>query len=126
MIGQSKILIVDDEVNFTRLLTAFLRQKGYQVAVAQGGETAFEMVRSFCPHLILLDLGLPGISGDITALRIKSETKNRIPIIAVTGHGDPLTQATARAVGFVDYVVKPFEPNDLVRRIETALGEPVS
>ena len=118
-----KILIVDDEINFSKLLRLFLRERGYQVATATGGQAALEMVKSFGPDLILLDLGLPDLPGDITALRIRSENRNRIPIVALTGHGDPLTQATTRAVGFEDYVVKPFEPNDLIRRIENLLSK---
>ena len=126
MRDRKKILIVDDEVGFTKLLEAFLKERGYHVAVAQGGEQALEMLKTSCPDLILLDLGLPGLAGDVTALRIRSENRNRIPIIALTGHGDPLTQATARAVGFEDYVLKPFEPNDLIQRMERVLrGSPV-
>ena len=125
MRDRKKILIVDDEVGFTRLLEAFLKERGYHVAVAQGGERALEMLKTSCPDLILLDLGLPDLAGDVTALRIRSENRNRIPIIAVTGHGDSLTQATARAVGFEDYVLKPFEPDDLIQRIERILrGSP--
>ena len=121
MRDSKKILIVDDEANFAKLLCAFLKQRGYQVTVAQDGERALQMLETSSPDLILLDLGLPGLSGDLVALRIKSENRSRIPIIALTGHGDPLTESTTRAVGFEDYVVKPFDSNDLIRRIETLL-----
>ena len=120
---RKKILIVDDEVNFTKLLEVFLRQRGYETTVAQSGNEGIAMVRTFCPDLILLDLGLPDLPGDVTALRIKSEHQDRIPIMALTGHADSLSQATARAMGFLDYVVKPFEPDDLIRRIEKVLKE---
>ena len=118
-----KILIVDDDVNFTRLLATLLKQRGYQPTVAQGGKEAIDMIGVTCPDLILMDLGLPDLSGDITALRIKSENKNRIPIIALTGHGDLLTQSTTRAMGFEDYVAKPFDSDDLIRRMERLLRE---
>ena len=122
MRDHQKILIVDDELNFTKILSAFLTQRGYEVAVAHSGEAAVEVVQVFCPDLILLDLGLPDLSGDLAALRIRSESKGRpIPIIAVTGHSDPLSETTARSVGCVDYVVKPFDPNELCARIERLL-----
>ena len=119
---QGKILIVDDEANFTKLLEAFLKQRGYQTATATEGKQVFGMIERFSPDLILLDLGLPDIPGDVLALRIKSQNGN-IPILALTGHGDPLTEATTRAVGFEDYVQKPFDADDLIHRIERFLGE---
>ena len=118
-----KILVVDDDVNFTKFLVLLLKQKGYRPTVVQGGKEALEAVGIFCPDLILMDLGLPDLPGDVTALRIKSESGNRIPIIALTGHGDVLTQATTRAMGFKDYVAKPFDSNDLIQRIERVLRE---
>ena len=124
MKSQKKVLIVDDEVNFTKLLSAFLNQRGYEVAVVHDGKGAVEMVKLFCPDVILLDLGLPDLSGDLTALRIKSENKKRaIPIIVVTGHGDSLSQSTARAVGCEDFIVKPVDLKDLCNRVERVLGE---
>lgn len=117
-----KILVVDDEVNFTKLLATLLKQRGYQPTVVQSGKEAIERIGGFySPDLILMDLGLPDLPGDIAALRIKVVSKKKIPIIALTGHGDPLSEATTRAMGFDDYVVKPFDENDLIRRMEALL-----
>ena len=79
------------------------------------------MAQSFSPHLILLDLALPDLPGDVAALRMKA-LKREVPIFALTGHSDPLSQTTTRAVGFTDYITKPFEPDELIRRIEKALA----
>jgi len=122
MKNQKRILIIDDNMSFTKLLEALLKQKGYEVAIAKGGKEGIEMAKSASPDLILLDLGMPDLSGDVTALRIRSESKGcPIPIIALTGHGDPLTQATTRAMGFTDHIVKPFDANDLFKRIENVV-----
>lgn len=117
-----KILIVDDDADFAKVLETRLQQRGYQVFVAHSGEGALVLVKTSAPDLILLDLHLPDLSGDVAALRIRSENGNRtIPVIALTGHGDALTQTTTRAMGFADHIVKPYEPADLFKRIETLL-----
>ena len=118
-----KILIVDDNVGITKLLEALLTQRGYQVNVAQGGEEAIKLFHMTSPDLILLDLKMPDLPGDITALRIKSQNEHQpVPIIALTAYDDPLAQATTRSIGFVDHIVKPFDADDLCARIEKALA----
>ena len=118
-----KILAVDDDSDFTRVLESCLKQRGYEVSVAQNGERAIELAKTFHPDLILLDLGMPGLAGDIAGLRIKAENGNKkIPIVALTGHGDFLSQATTFAMGFADHLLKPYEPEDLFRRIERLLS----
>ena len=125
MANLKKILIVDDDADFATVLENRLKQGGYQVVVTHTSEEALAMVKTTLPDLILLELGLPDLPGDITALRIKSENGNRvIPIIALTSHGDPLSQSTTRAMGFVDHIVKPYESEDLFKRIEKALENP--
>ena len=119
-----KILIADDDIDFTKILEARLKQKGYEVAVVYSGDKTIGLARAFHPDLILLDLSMPGLAGDITGLRIKVENGNRfIPIVALTGHGDFLSQATTHAMGFVDHILKPYDPEDLFRRIEKLLGD---
>ena len=117
-----KILIVDDNVGVTKLLQALLKQRGYEVTVAQGGEEAIKLYGASSPDLILLDLKMPDLPGDIAALRIKSQDEKSVPIIALTACGDPLAQATTRSIGFVDHIVKPFDADDLCARIEKALA----
>ena len=117
-----KILIVDDDQDFSSVLEERLKHQGYQISVAHNSEEAVAAVRFSYPDLILMDLGLPDAAGDITALRIKSENGNRyIPVIALTGHNDSLTRATTRELGFADHIVKPYEVEDLFKRIETLI-----
>ena len=118
-----KILIVDDNIGITKLLEVLLTQRGYRVHIAQGGEEAIKLFRTTSPDLVLLDLKMPDLPGDITALRIRSQNENQpVPIIALTAYNDPLAQATTRSIGFVDHVVKPFDADDLCARIEKALA----
>ena len=118
-----KILIIDDNIGITKLLEALLVQRGYGVAVAQGGEEGINVAKSYAPDLILLDLKMPDLTGDITAMRIRSERTNRdTPIIAISAYGDSLTRSTTRAMGFEDHVAKPFDAEDLCKRIEKALS----
>ena len=118
-----KILVVDDNTGMIKLLEALLTQRGYQVYIAQGGEEAIKLFRTTSPDLILLDLRMPDLPGDITALRIRSQNESQpVPIIALTAYDDPLAQATTRSIGFVDHIVKPFDADDLCARIEKALA----
>lgn len=121
--NSKKILIADDDIDFTKILEARLKQKGYEVAVAYNGDGATELAKTFHPDLILLDMGMPGLAGDIAGLRIKSDNGNRtIPMVALTGHGDFLSQATTYTMGFSDHILKPYDPEDLFRRIEKLLA----
>ena len=124
MTNGKNILIVDDDAEFTPLLETRLKQAGYQVVVVHSGVEAVEMVRSVFPDLILLDLGLPDLSGDMVALIIQSERsrENSIPMIALTGHNDPMTRSTTQGFGFVDFIEKPYDPEDLLKRIEQAFS----
>lgn len=119
---QKKILVVEDNLNLARMLQSLLVQRGYWVATAEKGEEGIQMAKTFSPDLILMDLKMPDLAGDVTALRIKSEEENRnIPIIALSAYNDPLTRATTRTMGFNDHIAKPFDTDDLVWRIEKAL-----
>ena len=123
MTDPKRILVADDDIDFVKILEGRLKQRGYQVAVAQSGEQAINLVRVFHPDLILLDLDMADLPGDVAGLRIRCENRERqIPIVALTGHGDFMSQATTYAMGFADHILKPYEPEDLFRRIEKLLA----
>ena len=123
---KSKILLVDDDAAFTALLKERLEYEQYEIAVANSGEEALKKVDSFFPDLVLLDLKMPGLTGDFVALRIKAKTQDRLPIIVLTGYGDPITVTTTFAMGVSDHVVKPCDLEDLIHRIERCLMSPGS
>ena len=116
-----KILVVDDERQIRRALGLNLTARDYQVVYADTGESAMQAAATEHPDLVLLDLGLPGVSGIgvIEALRGWST----VPIIVLTARGDEQSKVVALDAGADDYVTKPFGMADLLLRIRAALNE---
>ena len=117
-----KILVVDDERQFRRALGLNLTARHYQVVYAETGESAMQAAAAEHPDLVLLDLGLPGLSGFgvIEALRGRSN----VPIIVLTARDDEHSKVIALDAGADDYITKPFGMPALLNRIRAALREP--
>ncbi|MDH5719905.1 MAG: response regulator [Spirochaetia bacterium] len=120
--AKSLILIVDDVPANIQLLGNFLRKANYNLAVAQNGLEALSIVDKKHPELILLDVMMPEMNGyeTITKLKENSETKN-IPIIFLTAKGDTEDVVKAFELGAVDYIMKPFQPQELLSRVKTQI-----
>lgn len=117
------ILAVDDEPAILDTLTELLKQN-YKVKVAPSGEIALKIAQTSAPpDLILLDVMMPGMSGFEVAASLQShESTKDIPIIFVTGRTDEESITEGYRVGGVDYVPKPFNPDELLARVETHLS----
>jgi diguanylate cyclase (GGDEF)-like protein/PAS domain S-box-containing protein len=116
------ILIVDDNPVNLGLVVDHLEQRGFDVAVALGGEEALERACFLQPDLILLDVMMPGIDGFETCRRLKAERRtSAIPVIFMTALADVADKVTAFAAGGVDYVSKPFQVEELLARVNTHL-----
>lgn len=116
------ILIVEDNAQVADMLRRQLEREGYHCELAVDGEQALSMVKSCPPDLILLDRGLPRITGDEVARRLKSDIRSqRIPIIMLTGKADESDQLVGFALGADDYVNKPFSIKVLLARIGAQL-----
>ncbi len=116
--GPKKILIVDDDRSIRELLTALLR-RDHDLAEAACGEEALELVETFAPDLVLLDIMMPGIDGYETCRRLKSEPQGgRMQVIMVSSKSSRQEQLRAYEVGADDYVVKPFDPLELRSRVQ--------
>lgn len=117
---KSRILIVDDEPEIIRLLQRSLVAHGYEVLAAGSGERALEICEQQRPDLLLLDLGLPGMSGlDVCGhLRARSELP---PIIVITVYNKEHDKVKALDLGADDYVSKPFGIEEVLARIRVAL-----
>jgi two-component system KDP operon response regulator KdpE len=115
----TSVLVIDDEPQIRRALTINLRARGYQVTEAATGELGLQLCASENPDLVLLDLGLPGISGldVIDAIR----PWNQVPIIVLTVRDDQHTKVAALDAGADDYVTKPFGMDELFARVRAAL-----
>jgi len=111
-----KILVVDDEKQICGLLDEFLSQKGYQVITATSGEEALERLEEESPHLILLDIRMPGMDG-MECLRIIKEKDEKTGVIMTTGVGDMDTIKEALKLGVNDYILKPIDLDYLEKLI---------
>ena len=120
----SKILVIDDELNLRKLAKANLTARGYQVVLAADGEQGLKLAQLDPPHLILLDLMLPGMSGWDVLMALKTNQKlKKIPVIIMTAtvpEGEEYKIRSMRAAG---YLVKPFGVDELMRQVEQVLGK---
>lgn len=115
-----KILVVDDEPPIRKLLRVGLGALGFDVSEASNGKTALDAVKEELPDLILLDLGLPDISGN-ELLRMWRERGIDVPVVILSSRTDEAGIVTALESGADDYVTKPFGINELSARIHVAL-----
>lgn len=112
-----RILIVDDEPNIANLLRVGLKYEGYSVAVAEDGPGALRAVSAFKPHLVILDLMLPGLDGIEVARRLRQDPE--ILIIMLTARDQVPDRIAGLEAGGDDYVVKPFVFEELLARIRS-------
>lgn len=116
---QTKILVVDDDVNICKLLQLYLEKEGFEVVVANDGEEAVQMFRSEEPQLVLLDIMLPKLDGWQVCREIRKFSS--IPIIMLTAKGEVFDRILGLELGADDYVVKPFEAKEVLARIKAVL-----
>lgn len=118
-----KILIVEDDNDIHRMLKDLLHQHDYQTESSYSGTEALRLFESERFDLMLLDLMLPGLSGEELLGKIRN--KSPMPIIAITAKKDKETTVKLLKMGADDYIVKPFYPEELIARIELRLRQPV-
>ena len=114
-----RILVVDDEPRFVRLVEANLQTEGFEVIKAKNGQQAIDMTVSEKPDLILLDVMMPEMDGFAVCERIR-EFSN-VPIIMLTAKGDEEHKVRGLNLGADDYVIKPFSANELLARVRAVL-----
>jgi two-component system, OmpR family, KDP operon response regulator KdpE len=113
------ILVVDDESQITRVLRTSLSSHGYDIRVANDGETALEIMKDWSPDLVITDLSMPNMDGLELCRRIRA--KSRIPIIILSVRGEERTKVKALDAGADDYVTKPFGMEELLARVRANL-----
>lgn len=119
---RESILVVDDTQANLRLLMNLLGNQGYKVRPVPNGELALISVRASSPDLILLDINMPGLSGYEVCETLKCDPETRdIPIIFVSVKDEALDKIKAFSLGGIDYVTKPFQPEEVLMRVETHL-----
>lgn len=119
----SRILIVDDDKSLAEMVGIVLRNEGFEALYAPSGDTALKIFESQKPDLVLLDLMLPGVDGIEVCREIRKTSG--VPIIMLTAKGDATDVVNGLETGADDYVVKPFNPKELIARIRARL-RPIS
>ncbi|MFA6029033.1 MAG: response regulator [Elusimicrobiota bacterium] len=119
----TRILIIEDDFALAESLQALLKSKGYEVSFAPDGLQGLEMARKGRPDLILLDVLIPRVNGYEVCRQLRTEPKTKeIRIVMVTGLGTMRDVEKAFACGATDYIIKPFNTDRLLKKIEKVMG----
>ena len=114
-----KILIIDDDIQLSKLIEEFLETFNYEITTIHEPEPALEFLQKNTMDLVILDIMLPGIDG-FQALR-KIREHSQIPVIMLTARGEVTDKIVGLELGADDYLAKPFEPRELLARIQSIL-----
>lgn len=114
-----KVLVVDDDKNIGEVLKMYLESSGYTVRVAYDGRDAQEIFLNYKPDLVLLDVMLPYIDGIDVLKWIRKD--HETPVIMITAKGETFDKVLGLELGADDYIVKPFEPKELMARVKAVL-----
>jgi len=116
------ILVVEDEADIRNLVRYNLEQEGYVVAEAADGEQGLAAARKSRPHLIVLDLMLPGMNGLEVCRVLRGEEKTaKLPVVMLTARATEVDKVLGLEIGADDYVTKPFSPRELLARVKAVL-----
>jgi two-component system, LuxR family, sensor kinase FixL len=117
-----RVLLVDDNATNLQVLYQTLSGRGYPLSVARNGLQALKIAQKSEPALILLDIMMPGIDGFETCRRLKKEARTReSAVIFLSALDDAANKVKGMQLGAVDYIAKPFDPNEVIARVETHL-----
>jgi DNA-binding response OmpR family regulator len=113
------VLLIDDDEELTSLLGDFLRRSGFAVEAAAHPVDGLRLLKNHPPDIVILDVMLPGMDGFAVCRTIRETS--RVPIIMLTARGDVMDRIVGLELGADDYLPKPFEPRELVARIQAVL-----
>jgi two-component system response regulator ResD len=111
-----KILVVDDEEDVVEFLRPYLREERYEVFEAYNGEEALMVNRKESPDLIILDVMMPGLDGFEICKKVRA--RSDVPIIMLTAKSEDVDKIVGLEIGADDYMVKPFNPRELIARVK--------
>ena len=115
----TKVLVVDDDVNIVRLIKLYLEKEDYSVFTAHNGTDALEAFRREKPDIIVLDIMMPEMDGNDVCREIRKTSD--VPVIMLTAKGETFDKVLSLELGADDYMVKPFEPKELIARMKAIL-----
>ena len=122
--AKTKVLVVDDDKRILQILKLYLVKDGYEVMTAERGDEALDMALSSQPGIIILDIMLPGMDGWDVLENIRRTSD--VPVIMLTAKGDITDRIQGLDCGADDYIVKPFEPKELLARVKAVLRRAAS
>ncbi|HSF83129.1 MAG TPA: response regulator [Anaerolineales bacterium] len=119
----AKILIAEDERDIRDLITFTLRFAGHDVVATSNGEEAYGAAQKIIPDLILLDVRMPRMTGYEACEKLKSsELTQHIPVVFLSAKGQEIEVQTGIQAGALEYILKPFAPDQLTERVDSILG----
>lgn len=121
MSNKYRILVIEDDANISNFVKTILETNGYQVFLARSGSNGKMMFLSYCPDLVILDLGLPDMDG-VEFIKLMRQTSD-IPIIVLSARTGEWDKVEALDLGANDYVTKPFGTGELLARVRAALRD---
>ncbi|MCL1842437.1 MAG: response regulator transcription factor [Defluviitaleaceae bacterium] len=114
-----KIMVVDDDRRIAELISLYLRKEGFETKEVYNGRVAVEVFSTYAPFLVILDLMLPEMDGYQVCREIRR--MSTVPIIMLTAKGETFDKVLGLELGADDYIVKPFEPKELIARVKAVL-----
>src|SRR2546426_3834521 len=115
-----RVLLVDDDEMIVELLSLRLAAQNYEIRTAADGELAYDAAMSFKPHIIICDVVMPKVDGPTFCRRLRAE-RNDVPFLFLTAKGQPRDKVEVLSAGADDYLVKPFDPQELNARLSAIL-----
>jgi two-component system OmpR family response regulator len=119
-VAEARLLVVDDEPNIRELLSASLRFAGFHVETAADGQQALQLVGSYSPDLIVLDVMMPGIDGFEVVRRMR-QNRQQMPVLFLTAKDATEDKIGGLTLGADDYITKPFSLEEVIARIRAVL-----
>lgn len=120
--SKPKVIVVDDDADIRDVLNLTLSQEGYEVLEAENGKAGLELILNKAPNLVIVDYKMPVMTGpELCAIVKKDILLSHLPIIMLTGKSDVTDKVSGINAGADDYLVKPFEPQELLARIKMIL-----
>lgn len=118
-----KLLLSDDSITIQKVVELVLAEEGFEIKATNDGEEALSAIQTFMPDVVLADIEMPKVNGYQLCEKIKTnpDTKD-IPVILLAGAFEPLDEELAKNVGADDYIVKPFESQELISKINAAVA----
>ena len=119
MVNKQKILIVDDDENIAELISLYLAKECFDTKIVGDGESALEMIKTYQPNIMLLDIMLPGIDGYEVLCEVRKSSN--LPIIMLSAKGEVFDKVLGLELGDDDYIMKPFDSKEMVARVKAVL-----